>query len=133
MKIKELRQVYQKVRDAKSHSGAALQICHLYNELHAILSSNPTTTPNSSLNTSEELESQARADNTQEEVLDKQEEEEENGRQAGEEFILPDGQELFVTSEQSNQSENSIVAECDAGKGTSGCPPNAADDLVPMP
>lgn len=74
VKVKDLRQAYQKAKEANSHSGAALQTCHFYTELHAILCDDPR----SHVDTLEE--SQATTGNTEEEVLDKKEEEE-NGRQ----------------------------------------------------
>ncbi|EMP32488.1 hypothetical protein UY3_10362 [Chelonia mydas] len=76
-----------------------------------ILSGNPTTTRKSNVATTEEWESQASTSNTNAVALD-EEDEEENGRQ--------EGQELSVTPEQSSQSQNSIMAEHDGRKGTSG-------------
>ncbi|KAM9171243.1 myb/SANT-like DNA-binding domain-containing protein 7 [Pangshura tecta] len=45
VKLKELRQAYQKTREANSHSGSEQQTCHFYDELYAILGGAPTTTP----------------------------------------------------------------------------------------
>ncbi|EMP39644.1 hypothetical protein UY3_03132 [Chelonia mydas] len=112
VKIKELRQAFQKAREANSHSGSELQTCCFHKELRAILSSDPTMTPKSSVDTSEELVFRASAGNTEQEVLDK-EEEEENERQAsgGMRDSLRESQELFVTPEQSSQPQNSIMVE----------------------
>ncbi|KAG6924791.1 hypothetical protein G0U57_016553, partial [Chelydra serpentina] len=44
VKIKELRQVYQKARESNRCSSAALETCHFYKELDTILSGNPTFT-----------------------------------------------------------------------------------------
>ncbi|XP_043364418.1 uncharacterized protein LOC122458830 [Dermochelys coriacea] len=55
-KIKELRQAYQKAREANHHSGPALKTCCFYKELDAILRSNPTCTATSPVNTSAALE-----------------------------------------------------------------------------
>ncbi|EMP40120.1 hypothetical protein UY3_02623 [Chelonia mydas] len=41
-KVKELRQAYQKPREANGHSEAVLKTCHFYKEQHAILGGNPT-------------------------------------------------------------------------------------------
>ncbi|XP_074983811.1 uncharacterized protein LOC142071888 [Caretta caretta] len=45
VKIKELRQAYQKTREANSHSSSESQTCHFYDELHAILGGAATSTP----------------------------------------------------------------------------------------
>ncbi|EMP33466.1 Zinc finger and SCAN domain-containing protein 29 [Chelonia mydas] len=45
MKLKELRQAYQKTREANGRSGLEPQTCCFYDELHAILGGSATTTP----------------------------------------------------------------------------------------
>ncbi|EMP36733.1 hypothetical protein UY3_06129 [Chelonia mydas] len=45
MKVKELRQAFQKTKAANSHSGSEPQPCHFYDQLHDILGGDPTTTP----------------------------------------------------------------------------------------
>ncbi|XP_048705247.2 zinc finger and SCAN domain-containing protein 32 [Caretta caretta] len=45
VKLKELRQAYQKTREANGRSGSEPQRCHFYDELHAILGGSATTTP----------------------------------------------------------------------------------------
>ncbi|XP_074823248.1 uncharacterized protein LOC141995763 [Natator depressus] len=45
VKIKELRQAYQKTKEANGHSGSEPQTDCFYDELHAILGGAPTTTP----------------------------------------------------------------------------------------
>ncbi|XP_077691519.1 uncharacterized protein LOC144275851 isoform X2 [Eretmochelys imbricata] len=45
VKLKELRQAYQKTREANGRSGSEPQTCHFYDELHAILGGSATTTP----------------------------------------------------------------------------------------
>ncbi|EMP30312.1 hypothetical protein UY3_12566 [Chelonia mydas] len=45
MKLKELRQAYQKTREANGRSGSEPQTCRFYDELHAILGGSATTTP----------------------------------------------------------------------------------------
>ncbi|EMP23761.1 hypothetical protein UY3_19203 [Chelonia mydas] len=45
MKLKELRQAYQKTREANSHSRSERQTCRFYDELHAVLGGSATTTP----------------------------------------------------------------------------------------
>ncbi|XP_074979559.1 uncharacterized protein LOC142070157 [Caretta caretta] len=45
VKLKELRQAYQKTREANGHSGSEPKTCHFYDELHTILGGSATTTP----------------------------------------------------------------------------------------
>ncbi|EMP31723.1 hypothetical protein UY3_11139 [Chelonia mydas] len=45
VKFKELRQAYQKNREANGCSGLEPQTCRFYDELHAILGGAPTTAP----------------------------------------------------------------------------------------
>ncbi|XP_039358232.1 zinc finger protein with KRAB and SCAN domains 2-like isoform X1 [Mauremys reevesii] len=111
VKAKELRLAYQKAREANGHSGAALQTCPFYKELHAILCNDPTPKKESS----EESESQGSGEL---ELLD-EEEEETNGRQASGGSVVPGRQELFVTPEQSSQLQHCSMADRDAGEGTS--------------
>ncbi|EMP30320.1 hypothetical protein UY3_12546 [Chelonia mydas] len=92
VEVKELQQVYQKTREANSHSGSAPQTCYFYEELHVILGGDPTTTPKRSMDTSQEL--RATSSNNEEDIV---EEEEENVRQASRGSILPDCQELLLT------------------------------------
>ncbi|EMP26330.1 Zinc finger and SCAN domain-containing protein 29 [Chelonia mydas] len=111
VKIKELWQAYQKIREANSHSGSAPQTCCFYKELHAILGGDPTTTPKGSVHTSQE--SWATSGNNEKDIV----EEEENGRQPSGGSILPDSQELFKTLKPI-PSQDQVVAERDAGEGT---------------
>ncbi|KAM7146837.1 uncharacterized protein RBU57_014038 [Macrochelys suwanniensis] len=45
VKIKELRQAYQKIKESNGHSGSQPQTCRFYAALHAILVGAATTTP----------------------------------------------------------------------------------------
>ncbi|EMP37490.1 hypothetical protein UY3_05303 [Chelonia mydas] len=45
VKLKELRQAYQKTREANGRSGSEPQTCRFYDELHAILGGSATTAP----------------------------------------------------------------------------------------
>nr|XP_042711914.1 uncharacterized protein LOC122174251 [Chrysemys picta bellii] len=112
MKIKELRQAYQKTREVNSHSGSAPQTCLFYEDLHAILGDDPTTTLKCSMDISQEC--WATLSNNEEDIVD----EEENVRQASRGSILPDSQELFLTLEPI-PSQDQLAVECDATEGTS--------------
>ncbi|XP_044869201.1 zinc finger and SCAN domain-containing protein 29-like [Mauremys mutica] len=113
LKIKELRQAYQKTREANSHSGCEPQTSCFYKELHAILGGDPTTAPKRSVDTSQEP--WVTSGNNKEDIVD---EEEENARQASRRYILPDSQELFLTLEPIH-SQDQLVVERDAREGTS--------------
>ncbi|EMP41935.1 hypothetical protein UY3_00779 [Chelonia mydas] len=84
MKFKELRQAYQKSKEANGRSRSDPQTCRFYDELHAILGGAPTTTPPLYMDSC----------NRDEDFGDKEDEEEED------ETILPDSQELFITLDQ---------------------------------
>ncbi|EMP30892.1 Zinc finger and SCAN domain-containing protein 29 [Chelonia mydas] len=52
-KVKELRNAYHKVHDANSRSGTAPATCCFYKELEAIFGGDPTSTPSTTMDTSE--------------------------------------------------------------------------------
>ncbi|EMP30213.1 hypothetical protein UY3_12667 [Chelonia mydas] len=94
VKVKELRQAYQKKKEANGRSGSEPQTCCFYDQLHA--RGDPTTTPLLSMDTCKGGVSR----NTEEDFVDEEEEEEEeNAQQASGEFILPGSQDLFITLE----------------------------------
>ncbi|XP_067409038.1 uncharacterized protein [Emydura macquarii macquarii] len=105
VKIEELKQVYQKTKEANSHSGSSLKTCRFYEELHAILGGDPTTVPPRSTDTSGESR------------MDEDEEEDKRGQVTGK-FILPESQELFVTPEQPSWMQDSM-SDRDTGESTS--------------
>ncbi|XP_053905061.1 uncharacterized protein LOC128848859 isoform X2 [Malaclemys terrapin pileata] len=53
IKVKELRSAYCKARDTNGRSGAPPTTCRFYKELDAILGVNPTSTPSTTMDTSE--------------------------------------------------------------------------------
>nr|XP_048724719.1 uncharacterized protein LOC125644594 [Caretta caretta] len=98
VKLKELRQAYQKTREANSHSGSEPQTCRFYDELHAILGGSATTTPavlfdsfnGDGGNTEAGFGDEEDDDDDEEEVVD-------SSQQASGETGFPDSQELFLT------------------------------------
>nr|XP_042711166.1 zinc finger and SCAN domain-containing protein 29-like [Chrysemys picta bellii] len=95
VKIKALRQAYQKMKAANSCSWSEPQTCHFYDQLHAILGGNPTSSPTFSVDTCKVAVSR----NTDEDFMD-EEEEEENAQQASGESVLHSSQDLFLTLSQ---------------------------------
>ncbi|XP_074801270.1 myb/SANT-like DNA-binding domain-containing protein 7 [Natator depressus] len=87
VKLKELRQAYQKTRGANGCSGSEPQTCRFYDELHAVLGGSATTTPAvfDSFN--------GDRGNTEAGFGD----EEESSQQASRETSFSDSQELFLT------------------------------------
>nr|XP_048693285.1 uncharacterized protein LOC125631115 [Caretta caretta] len=90
VKLKKLRQAYQKTQEAKARSGSEPQTCRLYDELHAILGGAPTTTPHLYVDSRKGV-----SRNRDEDFGD----EEDRAHQASRETVLPDSQELFITLE----------------------------------
>ncbi|XP_077669068.1 uncharacterized protein LOC144262745 isoform X3 [Eretmochelys imbricata] len=97
MKLKELRQAYQKTREANGCSGSEPQTCHFYDELHAILGGSATTTPavlfdsfNGDGGNTEAGFGDKEEDDDDDEVVD-------SSQQASGETGFPDSQELFLT------------------------------------
>ncbi|XP_074812778.1 uncharacterized protein LOC141989754 [Natator depressus] len=96
VKLKELRQAYQKTGEANSRSRSEPQTCRFYDELHAILGGSATSTPvvlfdsfngdggNTEAGFGDE------EDDDDDEVVD-------SSQQASGETGFPDSQELFLT------------------------------------
>ncbi|XP_074984753.1 Fanconi anemia group C protein isoform X3 [Caretta caretta] len=94
VKLKELRQAYQKTREANGRSGSEPQTCRFYDELHAILGGSATTTPavlfDSFNGDGGNTEAGFGDEEDDDEVVD-------NSQQASRETGFPDSQELFLT------------------------------------
>ncbi|EMP35935.1 Zinc finger and SCAN domain-containing protein 29 [Chelonia mydas] len=115
VKIKELRQPYQKEREANHRSGAAPKTCWFYKELDAILGGDPTSTAKSPVDISVDVEAEERGPNPEDEVIDEEVELDDN-------VELPVGllsgagsQELFNTPEV-YQSQQLFSGEQEAGE-----------------
>ncbi|EMP26151.1 hypothetical protein UY3_16785 [Chelonia mydas] len=96
VKLKELRQVYPKTREANGRSGSEPQTCHFYDELYAILGGSATTTPTVLFDSfngdggNMEAGFGDEEDDDDDEVVD-------SSQQASRETGFPDSQELFLT------------------------------------
>ncbi|XP_065414738.1 uncharacterized protein LOC135973788 [Chrysemys picta bellii] len=117
-KIKELRQVYHKAREANHRSDATPKTCQFYKELDAFLSGDPTSTAKSPVDTSVSLEVMERGPNPKNKVIDGEVE-------LDDDVQLPAGspggagsQELFSTPEVSSQSQQLLSSEREAGEET---------------
>ncbi|EMP31661.1 Coagulation factor XIII A chain [Chelonia mydas] len=98
MKLKELRQAYQKTKEANARLGSEPQTCRFYDELHAILGGAPTTTPHLYVDSCKGV-SHNRDEDFGDEENDEEREVEDSAHQASGETILPNIQELFITLE----------------------------------
>ncbi|XP_074989182.1 uncharacterized protein LOC142073390 [Caretta caretta] len=99
VKLKELRQAYQKTREANGRSGSESQTCRFYDELHAILGGSATTTPAvlfDSFN-GDGGNMEAGFGDEEEEDDDDDDEVVDSSQQASGETGFPDSQELFLT------------------------------------
>ncbi|XP_074818073.1 uncharacterized protein LOC141992631 [Natator depressus] len=113
MKLKELRQAYQKTKEANGRTGSEPQTCRFYDELHAILGGSATTTP-------AELFDSFNGDggNTEAGFGD----ESDSSQQASGETIFPDSQELFLTLDLEpvpSGSTQGCLPDPPGGEGTS--------------
>ncbi|XP_074802204.1 myb/SANT-like DNA-binding domain-containing protein 7 [Natator depressus] len=88
VKLKELRQAYQKTREANGRSRSEPKTCRFYDELHAILRGSATTTPAVLFDSFN-----GDGGNTEAGFGD----EEDSSQQASGETGFPDSQELFLT------------------------------------
>ncbi|XP_074980916.1 uncharacterized protein LOC142070894 [Caretta caretta] len=96
VKLKELRQAYQKTREANGRSGSEPQTCRFYDELHVILGGSATTTPAVLFDSfngdggNTEAGFGDEEDDDDDEVVD-------SSQQASGETGFPDSQEQFLT------------------------------------
>ncbi|XP_074808661.1 uncharacterized protein LOC141987323 [Natator depressus] len=95
VKLKELRQAYQKTREANGRTGSEPQTCRFYDELHAILGGSATTTPAVLFDSFSEDGGNTEAGFGDEE--DDDDEVVDSSQQASGETGFPNSQELFLT------------------------------------
>ncbi|XP_074929774.1 uncharacterized protein LOC142047937 [Chelonoidis abingdonii] len=96
MKVKELRQAYQKTKEANGRSGAGPKTCRFYAELHAILGGSATTTPPLSVDSEVGVVISAMGEDSAD-GEDEEEEEEDELAESTQHSVLPNSQELFLT------------------------------------
>ncbi|XP_074987266.1 myb/SANT-like DNA-binding domain-containing protein 7 [Caretta caretta] len=96
VKLKELRQAYQKTREATCRSGSEPQTCRFYDELHAILGGSATTTPAVLFDSFSGDGGNTEAGFGDKEDDDDDDEVVDSSQQASGETGFPDSQELFL-------------------------------------
>ncbi|XP_050822879.1 uncharacterized protein LOC127057815 [Gopherus flavomarginatus] len=115
VKVKELRQAYQKTKDANGKSGAGPKTCRFYAELHAILGGSATSTPLLSVDSEVGVVIAAMAENSAD-----GEDEEDELVESTQHSVLPNSQELFLTlTELPSQPSQAIIPDNEAMEGTS--------------
>ncbi|XP_065435510.1 SRRM2 protein homolog rsr-2-like [Chrysemys picta bellii] len=119
VKVKELRQAYQKTKEANGRSGSEPRTCRFYAELHAILGGAATTTPPVIVDSGSGIVSSA----TPEDSADGGEEEEEDEDELAESTqhsVIPNSQDLFLTlTEVPSQASQASTEDSDPMEGTS--------------
>ncbi|XP_065412695.1 SRRM2 protein homolog rsr-2-like [Chrysemys picta bellii] len=117
VKVKELRQAYQKTKEANGRSGSEPRTCRYYAELHAILGGAATTNPPVFVDSGSGIVStpEDSADGVEEE-----EEEEDELAESTQHSILPNSQDLFITlTEVPSQASQASTQDSDTMEGTS--------------
>ncbi|XP_074982052.1 uncharacterized protein LOC142071217 [Caretta caretta] len=120
LKLKELRQVYQKTREANSRSGSEPKTCRFYDELHAILGGSATTIPAVLFDSFNGDGGNTEADFGDEE--DYNDEVVDSSQQARGETGFPDSQKLFLTLDLEPvppKSTQGCLLDPAGGEGTS--------------
>ncbi|XP_053897396.1 putative golgin subfamily A member 6-like protein 3 [Malaclemys terrapin pileata] len=118
VKVKELRQAYQKTKEANGRSGSEPRTCRFYAELHAILGGAATTTPPVFVDSGSGIVSSATPEDSADGV--EEEEEEDELAESTQHSILPNSQDLFITlTEVPSQASQASTQDSDPMEGTS--------------
>ncbi|KAM9112306.1 uncharacterized protein ACDP82_021084 [Pangshura tecta] len=96
-KVKELRQAYQKTKEANGRSGAGPKTCRFYAELHAILGGCATSTPPLSVDSDVGVVISAMAEDYADGEEYDEEADEDDLAESTQPSVSPNSQELFLT------------------------------------
>ncbi|KAM9165263.1 uncharacterized protein ACDP82_002305 [Pangshura tecta] len=119
VKVKELRQAYQKTKDANGRSSAGPKTCRFYAELHAILGGCTTSTPPLSLDSEVGVVITMAEDYVDGEEYD-EEADEDDLAESTQHSVSPNSQELFLTqTELASQPSQATIPDNEAMEGTS--------------
>ncbi|KAM9169376.1 uncharacterized protein ACDP82_007281 [Pangshura tecta] len=99
VKIKELRQAYQKTKEANGRSSAGPKTCCFYAELHAILGGCATSSPPRSLDSDVGVVIAMAEDDADREEYD-EEADEDDLAESTQHSVSPNSQELFLTQRE---------------------------------
>ncbi|XP_065452885.1 myb/SANT-like DNA-binding domain-containing protein 2 [Chrysemys picta bellii] len=95
VKVKELRQAYQKTKEANGRSGSMPRTCRFYAELHAVLRGATSTTPPLTVDSETGVISAIPEDSADGE--EEEEEEKEELAESTQHSVLPNSQDLFLS------------------------------------
>ncbi|XP_065440328.1 uncharacterized protein LOC101940094 [Chrysemys picta bellii] len=119
VKVKELRQAYQKTKEANGRSGSKPRTCRFYAELHAILGGAATTTPPVIVDSGSGIVSSATPEDSADGGEEKEEEEDELA-ESTQHSVLPNSQDLFLSlTEVPSQPSQASIQDPDPMEGTS--------------
>ncbi|XP_065418228.1 uncharacterized protein LOC135974406 [Chrysemys picta bellii] len=117
VKVKELRQAYQKTKEANGRSGSEPRTCCFYAELHAVLGGAATTPPHLTVDSEEGVISAMPEDSANGEDDD---EEDDELAESTQHSVLPNSQDLFLSlTEVPSQLSQGIIPDHEAMEGTS--------------
>ncbi|EMP30459.1 Zinc finger and SCAN domain-containing protein 29 [Chelonia mydas] len=105
VKVKELLNTYHKAQEANCPSGAAPVTCRFYKELDAILGGDPTSTPSTTMDTSEPSSTRQEEEEEEEQCGSKGAEAEEDTPES----LDACSQELFSSQEEGSQSLRPVL------------------------
>ncbi|XP_050819369.1 myb/SANT-like DNA-binding domain-containing protein 2 [Gopherus flavomarginatus] len=119
VKVKELRQAYQKTKEANGRSRAGPKTCRFYAELRAILGVSATSSPPLSVDSEVGVVISAMAEDSTD-GEDEEEEEENELAESTQHSVLPNSQELFLTlTELPSQPSQATSPDNEAMEATS--------------
>ncbi|XP_065416053.1 pre-mRNA-splicing factor CWC22 homolog [Chrysemys picta bellii] len=120
VKVKELRQAYQKTKEANGRSGSEPRTCRFYAKLHAILGGAATTTQPVIVDSGSGIVSSATPEDSADGGEEEEEEEEDELAESTQHSVLPNSQDLFLTlTEVPSQPSQASTQDPDPMEGTS--------------
>ncbi|KAM7134529.1 zinc finger and SCAN domain-containing protein 29-like [Macrochelys suwanniensis] len=119
VKIKELRQAYQKTKESNGRSGSQPHTCRFYEALHAMLGGAATTTPPVSVDSDDGVLSTATSSEVFADGEDEEGEEEDEAVDSAFTADFPDSQDLFLTlTELPYEPSQGSIPDQESGEGS---------------
>ncbi|XP_065415084.1 uncharacterized protein LOC135973847 [Chrysemys picta bellii] len=119
VKIKELRQGYQKTKESNGRSGSQPQTCRFYEALHSILGAAATTTPPMTVDSEDGILSTAASSEMLADREDEEGDEEDEAVDSAYNADFPDSQDLFITlTEIPYQPSPGVKPDPESGEGS---------------
>ncbi|XP_065414329.1 myb/SANT-like DNA-binding domain-containing protein 1 [Chrysemys picta bellii] len=119
VKIKELRQGYQKTKEANGRSGSQPQTCRFYEALHSILGAAATTIPPPTVDSEDGILSTPASSEMVVDGEDEEGDEEDEAVDSAYNADFPDSQDLFITlTEIPYQPSPGVNPDPESGEGS---------------